>query len=217
MRRSSSATANTPWGNAIDYENPQVRRFAVENALYWLGDFRFDGLRLDAVHAIAEPGRTHAAAGAERGGRPACAGKPGGTSIWCWKTTPTRRACSIRSADPPRGKYRAQWNDDYHHAFHVLLTGETAGYYGDYREPARHVARALAEGFVYQGEPSPHRKGETRGEPTSALPATAFVNFLQNHDQIGNRALGERLSVLAPAGGARSRACRHAARAGAAA
>ena len=79
----------------------------------------------------------------------------------------------------------------------MLLTGETAGYYGDYREPAGHVARALAEGFVYQGEPSPHRKGETRGEPTSALPATAFVNFLQNHDQIGNRALGERLSVLA--------------------
>ena len=100
--------------------------------------------------------------------------------------------------DPPRGKYRAQWNDDYHHVFHVLLTGETAGYYGDYREPAGHVARTLAEGFVYQGEPSPHRKGETRGEPTSALPATAFVNFLQNHDQIGNRALGERLSVLAP-------------------
>jgi 1,4-alpha-glucan branching enzyme len=79
----------------------------------------------------------------------------------------------------------------------VLLTGETQGYYGDYRKPRLHVTRTLAEGFAYQGEPSPHRKGDIRGEPTSALPATAFVNFLQNHDQIGNRALGERLSVLA--------------------
>jgi 1,4-alpha-glucan branching enzyme len=81
----------------------------------------------------------------------------------------------------------------------VLLTGETEGYYGDYREPARHIARTLAEGFAYQGEPSPHRRGKNRGEVTSVLPATAFVNFLQNHDQIGNRALGERLSALAPA------------------
>ena len=79
----------------------------------------------------------------------------------------------------------------------MLLTGETAGYYGDYRDPARHLARTLAEGFAYQGEPSPHRDGQRRGELTSALPATAFVNFVQNHDQIGNRARGERLSALA--------------------
>src|SRR5262249_23661840 len=99
--------------------------------------------------------------------------------------------------DPPNGRYRAQWNDDYHHAFHVALTGETAGYYTDYRDHSKHVVRTLAEGFAYQGEPSPHRDGELRGETTSALPPTAFVNFLQNHDQIGNRALGERLSTLA--------------------
>jgi len=96
--------------------------------------------------------------------------------------------------DPPRGKYRAQWNDDYHHAWHVALTGETQGYYCDYqRSPLRDVARALGSGFVYQGEASAHRGGQSRGEPSGTLAPTAFVNFLQNHDQIGNRALGDRL------------------------
>ena len=96
--------------------------------------------------------------------------------------------------DPPRGKYRAQWNDDYHHAWHVLLAGETHGYYGDYRRsPLKDIARALGSGFVYQGEVSEHRGGRSRGEPSGTLAPTAFVNFLQNHDQIGNRALGDRL------------------------
>src|SRR6202023_2324733 len=96
--------------------------------------------------------------------------------------------------DPPRGKYRAQWNDDYHHAWHVWLTGETQGYYRDYTtSPMGDVARALASGFVYQGEASAHRGGQSRGEPSGELDPTAFVNFLQNHDQIGNRALGDRL------------------------
>jgi malto-oligosyltrehalose trehalohydrolase len=100
--------------------------------------------------------------------------------------------------DPACGKYRAQWNDDYHHAWHVLLTGETHAYYGDYgKAPLRDIARALGSGFVYQGEASPHRGGRPRGEPSGALAPTAFVNFLQNHDQIGNRALGDRLESLA--------------------
>ena len=189
--------ANTPWGNAIDYENPQVRRFAVENALYWLRDFRFDGLRLDAVHAITEPGRSILLKElSEAAGR--LASETGRHIHLVLENDANQASLLDPTADPPQGKYRAQWNDDFHHVFHVLLTGETAGYYGDYREPAGHVARTVAKGFVYQGEPSPHRKGEKRGEPTSTLPATAFVNFLQNHDQIGNRALGERLSVLAP-------------------
>ncbi len=102
---------------------------------------------------------------------------------------------------PPRGKYRAQWNDDYHHAWHVLLTGETHGYYRDYqRSPRRDIARALGSGFVYQGEASAHRGGRSRGEPSDALAPTAFVNFLQNHDQIGNRALGDRLESRADTG-----------------
>jgi maltooligosyltrehalose trehalohydrolase len=102
--------------------------------------------------------------------------------------------------NPPRGKYRAQWNDDYHHAWHVLLTGETQGYYGDYQRAPRHdIARALGSGFVYQGEASAHRNGQLRGEPSGQLAPTAFVNFLQNHDQIGNRAFGDRLETHAGA------------------
>jgi malto-oligosyltrehalose trehalohydrolase len=188
--------AQTPWGNAIDYERPLVRRFAVENALYWLSDFRFDGLRLDAVHAIAEPGRSlllqeiSEAVGL-------LAAQTARHIHLVLENDANQASLLDPRIDPPRGKYRAQWNDDYHHAFHVWLTGETQGYYADYREPATHLARSIAQGFAYQGQPSPHRKGEKRGEPTLALPATAFVNFLQNHDQIGNRALGERLTVLA--------------------
>jgi 1,4-alpha-glucan branching enzyme/maltooligosyltrehalose trehalohydrolase len=102
--------------------------------------------------------------------------------------------------DPPRGKYRAQWNDDYHHAWHVLLTGEIQGYYGDYsKSPLKDIARALGSGFVYQGEPSAHRNGLLRGECSRMLPPVAMVNFLQNHDQIGNRAIGDRLeSIVSP-------------------
>ena len=90
------APANTPWGNAIDYQVPEVRRFAVENALYWLGEFRFDGLRLDAVHAIAEPGRTALLREMSKAVGHAGRRRPDGTSILCSKTTPTRQACSIR-------------------------------------------------------------------------------------------------------------------------
>jgi malto-oligosyltrehalose trehalohydrolase len=100
----------------------------------------------------------------------------------------------------PGGKFRAQWNDDYHHAWHVLLSGETHGYYGDHAQaPVDRIARMLAGGFDYQGERSAHREGRARGEASGALAPTAFVNFLQNHDQIGNRALGERIEVLAEA------------------
>ena len=192
------APANTPWGNAIDYQVPEVRRFAVENALYWLGEFRFDGLRLDAVHAIAEPGRT--ALLTEMSKAVGTLAAQTLRHIHLVLENDANQASLLDPVtDPPRGKYRAQWNDDYHHAFHVLLTGETADYYRDYVDPARHIARTLAEGFAYQGEASLHRKDEMRGEPAAALPATAFINFLQNHDQIGNRALGQRLAALVPA------------------
>src|SRR5262249_34906766 len=100
--------------------------------------------------------------------------------------------------DPPHGKYRAQWNDDYHHAWHRLLTGEASGYYEDYGpDPCRHLARVLTSGFAYQGESSPHRHDRTRGEAAGSLSPLAFVNFLQNHDQIGNRPLGDRLAAHA--------------------
>ncbi len=185
--------AQTPWGSAIDYRVPQVRAFAIENALYWLRDYRFDGLRLDAVHSIAELGEVpmlrdlSTAVGQ-------FAAETGRHIHLVLENDDNRAGVLDPELDPPRGKYRAQWNDDYHHAWHVLLTGEDHGYYRDYqRSPRQDIARALGSGFVYQGEASAHRDGQLRGEPSGALAPTAFVNFLQNHDQIGNRALGDRL------------------------
>ena len=189
--------AETPWGRAIDYAVPEVRAFAVENALHWLDHYRFDGLRLDAVHAIAKRGQPSIleelsaavgdlAARSERLIHLVLENDDNSTQLLDPK------------GEPPAGKYRAQWNDDYHHAWHVLLSGETGGYYCDYAErPREQIARILASGFAYQGEASAHRKGARRGEPSGQLPPTAFVSFLQNHDQIGNRARGERLELLA--------------------
>lgn len=189
----------TPWGHAIDYRVPQVRAFAVGNALHWLRHYRFDGLRLDAVHAIAEPGEPHILHDLSRAvGEFAAAS--GRTIHLVLENDDNRASLLDPVTDPPRGEYRAQWNDDYHHAWHVLLTGERDGYYQDYaHDPRAQLARILASGFTYQGEPSPHRQGRRRGEASGALPPTAFVNFLQNHDQIGNRPLGDRLSVKAEA------------------
>jgi maltooligosyltrehalose trehalohydrolase len=189
--------AQTPWGSAIDYRVPQVRAFAIENALYWLREYRFDGLRLDAVHAIPELGEvsmlhdlSHAVGD--------LATKTGRHLHLVLENDDNSASLLDADQDPPRGKYRAQWNDDYHHAWHVLLTGESHGYYSDYsKSPLRDIERCLASGFVYQGEASAHRDGQLRGEPSGALAPTSFVNFLQNHDQIGNRALGDRLESLA--------------------
>jgi malto-oligosyltrehalose trehalohydrolase len=189
--------ASTPWGSAIDYRVPEVRDFAIENALYWLRDYRFDGLRLDAVHAIAERGEPDVLT--ELSWAVGAFAAQTGRLIHLMLENDDN---SVRLLDPrrepPAGQYRAQWNDDFHHAWHVLLSGETHGYYRDHAEtPVRRIARMLGEGFDYQGEVSIHRDGRRRGEPSAALAPTAFVNFLQNHDQIGNRALGERLDALA--------------------
>jgi maltooligosyltrehalose trehalohydrolase len=189
--------AQTPWGSAIDYRVPQVRAFAIESALYWLREYRFDGLRLDAVHAISEPGEISMLYDLSRAVG-SLATETGRHIHLVLENDDNTASLLDASEGPPRGKYRAQWNDDYHHAWHVLLTGEKHGYYGDYQHaPLRDIARALGSGFVYQGEPSPHREGALRGEPSSGLAPTAFVNFLQNHDQIGNRALGDRLESIA--------------------
>ncbi|WP_416146189.1 malto-oligosyltrehalose trehalohydrolase, partial [Pseudomonas aeruginosa] len=173
----------TPWGQAIDFRRGEVREFFYENALMWLLDYRVDGLRFDAVHAIPDSAflvemarRLRGAAGPER-------------HLHLVLENDDNRASLLRQG------YDAQWNDDGHHALHVLLTGENDGYYQDYPEPLRCLARCLAEGFVYQGEANRH--GRPRGEPSADLAPDAFVLFLQNHDQVGNRAFGERLSVLA--------------------
>jgi maltooligosyltrehalose trehalohydrolase len=185
--------AQTPWGSAIDYRVEEVRAFAIENAQYWLREYRFDGLRLDAVHTIAELGEIsmlHDLSNAVG----ELAEETGRHIHLVLENDDNRVSLLDAGQNPPRGKYRAQWNDDYHHAWHVLLTGETQGYYRDYTtSPLRDIARALGSGFVYQGEASAHREGQLRGEPSGKLAPTAFVNFLQNHDQIGNRAFGDRL------------------------
>ena len=190
--------AHTPWGSAIDYRVKEVRAFAIENALSWLRDYRFDGLRLDAVNSIVEPGGLSLLHDLS-----AAAGKLAaetGRHIHLVLENGDNRASILDAAeDPPQGKYRAQWNDDYHHAWRVLMTGEKQGYYVDYqRSPISDIARSLSSGFVYQGEPSAFRGGK-RGEPSGHLAPTAFINFLQNHDQIGNRALGDRLESYADA------------------
>jgi malto-oligosyltrehalose trehalohydrolase len=187
--------AQTPWGQAIEYRVAEVRAFAVENALHWLRDYRFDGLRLDAVHAISEPGRSLLLGALSLGAGDLAAAT--GRAIHLVLENDDNRANLLDpETDPPRGKYRAQWNDDYHHAWHVLLTGEQTGYYQDYAaDPRAQLARILSTGFAYQGEASPHRDGRRRGESSGTLPPTAFVNFLQNHDQIGNRPLGDRLQA----------------------
>jgi malto-oligosyltrehalose trehalohydrolase len=177
---------STPWGAAIDFRIAEVRNFFIENAIYWLMEYRFDGLRLDAVHAIAQPDFLPELAARVRA-----------------SVEPGRHVHLVVENDDNDARlleqgFDAQWNDDGHHALHVLLTGETYGYYSDYADkPIAHLARCLSSGFDYQGEPSAHRGGAPRGEPSGHLPPTRFVLFLQNHDQIGNRALGERLSSLA--------------------
>ena len=192
------ASAHTPWGHAIDYNIPQVRAFAIGNALHWLERYRFDGLRLDAVHAIVETGRPSVLYDLSRvvGHFAAATGR----MIHLVLENDDNRASFLDPcANPSEGKYRAQWNDDYHHAWHRLLTGEDSGYYRDYApDPRRHIARVLSSGFAYQGEASPHRHGRSRGEVSAALSPLAFVNFLQNHDQIGNRPLGDRLAPRVP-------------------
>ncbi|MCD6075694.1 MAG: treZ, partial [Rhodospirillales bacterium] len=185
----------TPWGAAIDYRVPEVRAFAVQNVLHWLRDYRFDGLRLDAVHAIrarGEPSILRVIA--EAAGALA---KAQDRYIHLILENDDNSA-DLLEPQAISGAYRAQWNDDYHHAWHVLITNETAGYYEDYSEPFAKLRRALTEGFVYQGEISKHRGGARRGQKSRTLSPLAFVNFLQNHDQIGNRPYGDRLEALAP-------------------
>ena len=176
----------TAWGGAIDLSRSEVLDFFVENALYWIEEFRFDGLRLDAVHAFQDP------AGLQALGRGIRAALPRDRHVHLILENDDNDPTML--PEP----FDAQWNDDFHHVLHVLLTGETDGYYGDFASrPAARLARALSDGFIYQGEPSIMREGGRRGGPSRALPATAFVNFLQNHDQTGNRAFGERLTRLA--------------------
>jgi maltooligosyltrehalose trehalohydrolase len=189
---------HTPWGAGINFDGASarpVRDFFVHNALYWLEEFHFDGLRLDAVDAIVDNSTpdilTEIATAVQ--GRP-------GREREIHLVLENDRNEAWHLARGPNGRpqqYAAQWNDDFHHVVHHLLTGERGGYYVDYVDaPMRRLGRCLAEGFAYQGERSPWRDDAARGEPSAALPPSAFIAFLQNHDQIGNRTSGERLHTL---------------------
>lgn len=167
-----------------------MRDFFIDNALMWLLDYRFDGLRLDAVHAIDDPDFLQELAHRIREATPT------GRHIWLTLENERNQASLLRQG------FDGQWNDDAHNALHVLLTGEQEAYYADFaQQPTEQLARCLSQGFAFQGHTDRH--GQARGEPSADLPPTAFVLFLQNHDQIGNRAFGERLNQLAPPGPAR--------------
>ncbi len=185
----------TPWGDAINFGNPIVRRFFIENALYWLEEFNFDGLRLDAVHAIVDDSQKHFLIELAEAVRKQL---PAERHIHLVLENDDNNASYLsRDKNGKTEWYDAQWNDDIHHVLHVIVTGETDGYYSDYRhDPISQLGRCLTEGYAYQGEMSHHRNAR-RGEASKLLPPQAFVSFLQNHDQVGNRALGERLSQIA--------------------
>lgn len=175
----------TPWGAAIDFRRPEVRDYFIQNAVYWLEEYRFDGLRFDAVHAISEEDFLVDLARIVRGR------VERGRHIALVLEHENNRARLL--GGPPR--FDAQWADDFHHCLHVLLTGEDEGYYDAFQQPTEQLRRVLAEGFAYQGE-TPPGWSRPRGEPSADLPTTAFLICLQNHDQIGNRAMGERLAAL---------------------
>jgi len=190
---------HTPWGPALNFDGDAartVRDFFIHNALYWLEEYHVDGLRLDAIHAILDDSPQPMLCELAEAVR---AGPGRERHVHLVLENDANRAFLLkRNAGNRPVWYDAQWNDDLHHGLHVLLTGETSGYYSDYaQDTTRHVARSLAEGFAYQGEPSGFRGTARRGEPSTHLPPTAFVGFLQNHDQIGNRAHGRRLVTLA--------------------
>ena len=177
---------HTPWGAAIDFKKEAVRDFFEDNALFWLDEYRFDGLRFDAVHAIAEKDWLDTLAARVRR-------EITDRHVHLVLENERNGANHLR----PAGQFDAQWNDDGHNILHPMLTGEREGYYEDFCDDgARKLATVLEQGFLFQGQVSPHL-GAPRGEPSGHLPPTAFVLFLQNHDQVGNRAFGERLSALA--------------------
>lgn len=186
----------TPWGRAINYDqrgSDPVREFVLDNARMWLDEFHLDGLRLDAVHAIYDIGASHilkqirqaADEVAERTGR----------AIHIIAESDLNDPRVVAPYEKGGHGLDAQWADDFHHVAHVLLTGETRGYYSDYTGGLKQLARVLETPFLYAGRYSALR-GRRHGAPPDGIANDKFVVCLQNHDQVGNRAIGERLSTL---------------------
>ncbi len=188
----------TPWGEAVNFDEQnshEVRQFFIDNAVMWLQDYHFDGLRIDAVHAILDTSAIHfleALASAVKNLETAL-----GRHLVLIAESDLNDPRVIRS--PAVGGYgiHAQWNEDFHHALHAVLTGETQGYYQDFGTLAQ-LAKVLTRGLVYDGCYSVYRR-RCHGRPATGISGTRFVGCLQNHDQVGNRALGERTGrMLSP-------------------
>jgi maltooligosyltrehalose trehalohydrolase len=185
----------TPWGDAINYDDAgseQVRRYIVENALFWVNEYHIDGLRLDAVHAMVDESETHVLAEIRDGVQQFASNTGRAITMVAESDENLRRYTLPRE----QGGYGLNgiWSDDFHHAVHTLFTGEHEGYYQDFGS-AEQVAKALNEGFVFQGQEFKFW-GKSRGESSAGLPFEAHVICVQNHDQVGNRAAGERLTEL---------------------
>jgi len=179
--------ASTPWGEAIAYEKPEVRAYFTENVLYWLCEFRLDGLRFDAVDQIEDGSDVHILEQIARTVRREIVGR----HVHLITENPANGTDLM--VEQPGGRfYKADWNDDFHHALHVAVTGEGVGYYEPFKDDTwDKLRRAMANGYLKSGKPIV----SNNPPPTQSLPPTAFIHFLQNHDQVGNRALGDRLHL----------------------
>jgi maltooligosyltrehalose trehalohydrolase len=178
------------WGDALDFRHPAVRRYVLDNARMWLTDFRFDGLRLDATHAVVDPSERHILQD---------------LADLAHGLTPRKFVVAEDERNDPAVVRRlgvdAQWADDFHHAAHVTVTGERDGYYAGYAQGTGTIADTILRGWLYEGQVYP-ATGRARGKPATGVPAEALVYCLQNHDQIGNRAFGDRLPTMLEARGA---------------
>jgi maltooligosyltrehalose trehalohydrolase len=189
----------TPWGTALNFDDrgsDEVRRFFVDNALMWLRDYHCDGLRLDAVQAIIDTSALHfleEVAGAVRGLQ-----QEVGRELWVIAESDLNNPRLITATNAGGYGLDAQWSDDFHHALHACITGERNGYYEDFG-PLADVATALRHAYVYDGRYSRHRDRH-HGRPAGALPGSRFLGYIQDHDQVGNRARGERISQIVSPG-----------------
>ena len=189
----------TPWGEAINFDDrgsTEVRRFVIDNALGWLENYHADGLRLDAVHAIYDKSAIHILE--ELASREDELEARLGRELWLIAENDLNDPRIVRSREAGGYGIDAQWSDDLHHALHARLTGETTGYYADFGTIAD-ITTALRQAFVYDGKYSPFRD-RVHGRPTTGLAGDRFLGYLQTHDQVGNRARGERTSALMSAG-----------------
>jgi maltooligosyltrehalose trehalohydrolase len=173
---------HTPWGEAPRFAEAPMRRYVLDNALYWLEEFRFDGLRLDATHAIVDPSEQHVLHDLVLAVRAAIPG-----ALLIVEDERNEPECVTKLG------FDAIWADDFHHQLRVTLTGERDGYYAGYEPGVEGLARVIERGWLYEGQPFP-TNGKPRGRPAEQLEPPAFVYCIQNHDQIGNRALGQRLN-----------------------